>query len=106
MNALQPLSELAARGMQPVRREVWLGLGIKPPKRNAIAIDPSHLPTDADCTAVAGLDVILCVHGYSTAYGVLRRLCGSIYQARPRRLQLIDLDYQRIAFLKLGGHAC
>jgi len=25
------------------------------------------------------------------------------YQARPRRLQIIDLDFKRVAFLKLGG---
>jgi hypothetical protein len=60
MNSLQPLHDLVARGLQPWRREFWIGLGFLPPKRCAIAIDPAHLPTDADCSAVVGLDVILC----------------------------------------------
>ena len=100
---LQPLVDLMARGLQPVRREVWLGLGFCPPKRCAIAIDPLRIPSDADCGTVAGLDVILCYHGHSTRYGALRDLCSAIYKARPRRLLAIDLDYKRVAFLKLGG---
>jgi hypothetical protein len=102
-NPLHQLASLAADGMQPVRREVWLGLGFRPPKRCAIAIDPLRLPTGSDCEAVAGLDVMLCYHGHSTRYGVLRDLCGSLYRARPRRLLVIDLDYGRLAFLKLGA---
>lgn len=102
-NPLHQLDALAAQGMQPVRREVWLGLGFLPPKRCAIAIDPLHLPTGSDCGAVAGLDVMLCYHGHSTRYGVLRDLCASLYRARPRRLLVIDLDYGRLAFLKLGA---
>jgi hypothetical protein len=102
-NPLHELASLAAAGMQPVRREVWLGLGFLPPKRCAIAIDPLCLPTGSDCRAVAGLDVMLCYHGHSTRYGVLRDLCGSLYRALPRRLLVIDLDYGRLAFLKLGA---
>jgi hypothetical protein len=102
-NPLHQLASLADAGMQPVRREVWLGLGFLPPKRCAIAIDPLRLPTGSDCSAVAGLDVMLCYHGHSTRYGVLRDLCGSLYRARPRRLLVIDLDYGRLAFLKLGA---
>ncbi|CAN5390611.1 hypothetical protein BH11PSE11_BH11PSE11_12310 [soil metagenome] len=103
MNALQPLADLATRGMQPVRREVWLGLGFKPMRRNAIEIDPAQLPTDSECNAVTGLDVIVCIRGYATAYGKLQRLCGALYQARPRRLQVVDHDHKKIAFLKLAG---
>jgi hypothetical protein len=102
-NPLRQLEALAAQGMQPVRREVWLGLGFRPPKRCAIAIDPLRLPTGSDCGAVTGLDVMLCYHGHSTRYGVLRDLCGSLYRARPRRLLVIDLDFGHLAFLKLGA---
>lgn len=105
MNALLPLKELAARGLQPVGRIVWLGLGFLPQKRNALEIDPNHLPCDADCLALAGLDVILLIRGYSTStkYGAVKRLCGSVYRSRPRRFQLIDLDLYRIAYLKKSG---
>lgn len=103
MSPLQPLANLVAQGMQPVRREVWLGLGFRPPKRCAIGIDPDSLPKDADCHAVAGLDVIVCYRGNATRYGALRGLCKALYQAGPRRLQVIDLDAKHVAFLKLGG---
>jgi hypothetical protein len=99
--AMKPLFDLVAAGLQPVRREVWLGLGFCPPKRCAIAIDPRALPGDQDCRAVAGLDVMLCYHGDSTRYGLLRDLCAALLQAGPRRLLVIDLDYGRLAFLKL-----
>lgn len=102
-SAFRPLLDLIEQGMQPAGRMVWLGLGEKPAKRNALLIDVDNLPSDSDCKAVAGLDVVLSFHGYSTKYGTLRRLCGSLYQGRPRRLQVIDLDYKRMAFLKLGG---
>jgi hypothetical protein len=62
--AMKPLFDLIAAGLQPIRREVWLGLGFCPPKRCAIAIDPLALPGDQDCRAVAGLDVLLCYHGH------------------------------------------
>lgn len=103
MNPLQPLENLAARGLQPVRREVWLGLGFRPPKRCAIGINHDNLPKDADCLAVAGLDVIVCYRGNATRYGTLRGLCNALYQAEPRRLQVIDLDAKHVAYLKLGG---
>jgi hypothetical protein len=101
-NPLHQLEQLAARGLQPLRREVWLGLGFAPPKRCAIAIDPAHLPTAAQCTAVAGLDVLLVYHGDTTRYGTLQQLCAGLYRAGPRRLQAIDIDAKRIAYLKLG----
>lgn len=98
---MKPLFDLIAADLQPIRREVWLGLGFCPPKRCAIAINPLALPSNRDCRAVAGLDVMLCYHGHSTRYGVLRNLCAALLQAGPRRLMVIDIDYRRLAFLKL-----
>ncbi len=105
VGVMQPLFDLIADGLQPLRREVWLGLGFCPPKRCAIAIDPLALPGSQECRAVAGLDVLLCYHGHSTRYGVLRDLCACLQQAGPRRLLVIDLDYGRLAFLKLWNGA-
>lgn len=102
VSALQPLRELADRGMQPRFGEIWLGVDFKPLRRNALAIESGKMPTDAECAALTGLDVILTFHGFATRYGTLRRLCGSIYQARPRRLMLIDLDVKKTAFLKMA----
>ncbi|MES2048139.1 MAG: hypothetical protein V4447_07050 [Pseudomonadota bacterium] len=102
-NPLRTLEELAERGAQPVGRAVWLGLGYRPPKQCSISISPNNLPSDDECCAVAGLDIFVCFHGYATRYGVLHSLCGALYQARPRRLLIIDLDYKRTAFLKLGA---
>ena len=102
-NPLAPLDDLIALAMQPIRREVWLGVGFLPPKRCGIAIDPANLPTEANCGAVAGLDVIVCYRGDATRYGALRSLCNALYRGGPRRLQIIDLDRKRIAYLKLGG---
>ena len=103
MNPLKPLQALMERCQQPAGQIVWLGLGTTPPKRNALLIDTDRLPTDDECSGVAGLDVVLSYHGYATRYGTLARLCGSLYQARPRRLQIIDLDLKRIAFIKIAG---
>lgn len=103
MSAFRPLQDLLDREMQPAGRMVWLGLGITLRKSNALEIDPNNLPTDSECKAVASLDVVLSYYGHATKYGTLRRLCGSLYQAQPRRLQVIDLDVKRMAFLKLGG---
>lgn len=102
-NPLHVLETMAAAGMQPLRREVWLGIGFHPPKRCAIEIDPARLPEPAECWPVAGLDVIVVYHGAATRYGTLRDLSHRLYGASPRRLQLIDLDAGRIAFLKLMG---
>jgi hypothetical protein len=99
---MRPLFDLAENGLQPVRREVWLGIGFLPPKRCAIAVDPLRLPSGRECGAVAGLDVLLCYHGSSTRYGFLRDICAALQRAQPRRLLAIDLDYGRVAFLKLG----
>jgi hypothetical protein len=102
-NPLQVLETLADNGMQPLRREVWLGLGFRPPKRNAIEIDPTRLPSYTECWPVVGLDIILVYRGNATRFGTLRDLSHRLYGASPRRLQLIDLDAGRIAFLKLMG---
>lgn len=101
MSTLKELDRIRTEhGLAPVNGLIYLGLGFRPPKANAIAIDPAHLPTDRDCFAVAGLDVVLVYRGDSAKYGVLRKLTGSLYQARPRRLLIIDLDRSRSAFLK------
>lgn len=104
MSTLKDLGRIRReRGLAPVGGILYLGLGFLPPKLNAIAIDPDHLPTDHECHAVAGLDVVLIYRGDSTRYGVLRKLTGSLYQALPRRLMIVDLDHNRHAFLKTVG---
>jgi hypothetical protein len=101
MSTLKELDRIRTQlGLAPVDGLIYLGLGFRPPKRNAIALDPDCLPTDRDCYAVAGLDVVLIYRGHSTKYGVLRKLTGSLYQATPRRLMIVDLDCSRSAFLK------
>lgn len=89
-------------GLAPVGGILWLGVGILPPKRNAIQIDPTNLPTARDCRAVAGLDVVVLFPGHLTRYGALKTLSDRLYQARPRRLLLVDADRNRTAFLKLA----
>lgn len=89
-------------GLAPADGILWLGVGMLPPKRNAIQVDPANLPTALDCHAVAGLDVVLVFPGYQTRYGALSTLCDRLYKARPRRLLLVDIDYNRTAFLKLA----
>lgn len=105
MSALQPLRDLVAQDMQPRGRQIWLGLGFAPMKRNVISINPEFLPSCLECSPVAGLDVILCIRGREARYGSVWRLCQNLLAANPRRLQLIDLDFGKIAFLKLGGRA-
>lgn len=102
-NPLQPLAEMRDRGSMPRACEIWLGLGLPLPRRNSLFIPFDDLPSDEDCTAVAGLDVVLCFHGHLTRYGILHRLCGSLLAGRPRRLLVVDLDLKRTAFLKLAG---
>lgn len=51
---------------------------------------------------MAGLDVVLIFSGKLTRYGALRTLSDQLYQARPRRLLLVDGDHKRTAFLKLA----
>ncbi|KIF81276.1 hypothetical protein [Noviherbaspirillum autotrophicum] len=102
-SGLEPLVRLRKKNLMPKAGLIWIGLGFLPSKKNALAIDPARLPTDDDCKSVAGLDVILVVNGYATNYYPLRRLCSGLMAARPRRFQLVDLDYKRVAFLKLGG---
>jgi hypothetical protein len=103
MNALKPLQDIFDAGLQPVGRVIYLGLGFRPPKQNALEIDPNNLPTDRECLAVYELDVILVYHDNLVSYGVLRKLAGSLLQGRLRRLQVYDLDYGRVAFLKMAG---
>jgi hypothetical protein len=91
--------------MVPTDHTIFLGLGMALPKRNAIEIDPQRLPAQHECNAVAGLDVMLLYRGNDTRYGVLRTLAERLYQAAPRRLQLIDTDISRIAYLKLAKAA-
>jgi hypothetical protein len=89
-------------GLAPVGGVLWLGIGTLPLKRNAINIDPGNLPTAMECRAVAGLDVVLLFPGTLIRYGLLRTLSERLYQARPRRLLLVDSDHSRTAFLKLA----
>lgn len=87
---MSTLAELARirtdLGLAPADGLLWLGIGFKPPKQNAIEIDPTNLPTAHDCRAVAGLDVVLVYPGNQTRYGVLRTL--------------VDRDHQRMAVLR------
>ena len=104
MSTLIELGEIRERlGLAPVGSLVYLGLGFTPPKQNAIRIDPNRLPTLRECHAVAGLDVVLVFRGYDVRYSTMRSLTDTLYRSCPRRLQLVDLDYKRIAFLKLAG---
>jgi hypothetical protein len=89
-------------GLAPADGTIWLGIGFRPPKQNAIEIDLNNLPSLAECRAVAGLDVILTFPGDLIRYSQLRTLSGRLYQSRPRRLLLVDSDNKRIAFLKLA----
>lgn len=100
---LAQLGQLIRSGFMPKDRTIFFGVDHRPPRRNAIEIASAHLPSDADCRAVAGLSVILNYRGYSTSYRTLKRLCGSLYAARPERLMLVDIDIMKIAFLVLGG---
>lgn len=102
MNPLRPLAEMRNRGSMPRAGEIWLGLGLPLKRRNALTIPFNELPSDADCEAIAGLDVVLCFQGYYTRYGILRRICDSLLAGRPRRLLVIDVDLQKTAFLKLA----
>ena len=98
MASFQALRALLQQGMQPTDRMVWIGLDFALKKRNAIMVSSASLPSREDCRAVAGLDVI--VVGHCASYGPLRRLCGSLYQANPRILQLIDLGFEYVVYLK------
>ncbi len=103
MRTLADLARIRAEfGLAPVGGVLWLGVGMLPLKRNAIEIDPANLPTALECRAVAGLDVVLLFPGSRTGYGALRTLSDLLYQARPRRLLLVDSDHKRTAFLKLA----
>ncbi|SFA85026.1 hypothetical protein SAMN04515620_10548 [Collimonas sp. OK607] len=103
MSALVQLKEAVDAGGMPDKRIVWLGLGITPPKFNSIKIEFDDLPTDDECLSVAGLDVVLTYCGDLIRYSILWKICKALLKARPRRLQIVDLDTKRVAFLKLGA---
>lgn len=84
----------------PAGRLVWLGLDFEPTKRNAIRVNSNALPDEDAFSGLAGLDVVVLYYGNQTRYGTIRGLCDRVGSRRPRRLQLIDLDAKRIAFLK------
>ena len=104
MSTLMELGRIRENlGLAPVGGLVYLGIGFAPPKQNAICIDPTRLPSVRECHAVAGLDVVLVFRGHEVRYSTIRSLTDTLYRSCPRRLQLIDLDYHRVAFLKLAG---
>lgn len=103
MSDLTDLLKLRMDGMQPFKREIWIGWGFMPPKGSAVRLDPDRPISARDCAAVAGLDVLLCFAGSAIPYRRLREICGGLLQANPRRLILIDSDFKKQAFLKLGG---
>jgi hypothetical protein len=103
MSVLAELARIRTElGLAPANGTIWLGVGFRPPKRNAIEIDLVNLPSLADCRAVAGLDVVLLFPGDLVRYGQLRALSDRLYQSRPRRLLLVDSDHNRTAFLKIA----
>lgn len=97
------LNEMIDSGLMPRGRIVWLGLGITPLKTNSIKIETNNLPNRDECISIVGLDVVLTYSGNLTSYGTLRKLCYALLNARPRRLQVVDVDIKKVAFLKLGG---
>ncbi len=103
MTTLANLARIRAEhGLAPVDNTIWLGIGFRPPKHNAIEIDPASIPTQVECRAVAGLDVVLVYPGDLIRYGMLRTLTSRLYESRPRRLMLVDSDRRRTAFLKVA----
>lgn len=102
MSVLFSLQRLRESGRQPKGALIWLGFGFSLLKHNSLNIDPFDLPTVTECRAVSGLDVVMCIKGYTVKYRALRHLCCSLLEARPNRLQVIDFDYKKIAFLKIG----
>lgn len=103
MITLSALKEVLHLGRMPRGRIIWLGLGITPPKTNSIKIEIDNLPSQEECMSMVGLDVILTYCGNLTSYRTLRTLCNALLNARPRRLQAVDVDIKKVAFLKLGG---
>lgn len=103
MTTLTILNEVMNSGRMPRGRIIWLGLGFTPPKVNSIKIELDRLPGHDECIALTGLDVILTYCGNLTSYGMLMKICNALLNARPRRLQAIDVDNKKVAFLKLGG---
>lgn len=103
MKTLCKLNEIMNLGRMPRGRIIWLGLGITPPKTNSIKIEIDKLPSREECTSITGLDVILTYHGNFTRYGILFNLCSSLLSSNPRRLQIVDIDIKKVAYLKLGG---
>lgn len=106
MNTLKPLQDVLDQGMQPAHAEFWLFLDLPAYRTNGLVISSCQLPSADDCRAVAGLDVILVFEGDRTSYAILRRLCGLLLSARPRRLQALVHDYKKMAYLKHGAFPC
>ena len=105
-NPLQLLQDLIECGLQPARREFWLFLDATPNRTYGLRINAENLPTDNDCKALTGLNIVLIFNGYLTKYGTLRRLCGSILAARPHLFWILDLDRKKIVHLKIGARIC
>lgn len=104
MSAFIQLQKLRDNGLQPRDRLIWIGLGLRLQRNNSLVIDPNKLPVAIEFSAVAGLDIILCFRGFDVSYGTLRAVCNALLQSLPNRLQVIDFDYKRIAYLKLGSN--
>lgn len=94
------------QGFQPAGAEFWLFLDLEPYRTNGLAIASDRLPTERDCRAVAGLDIVVVFKGNQMTYRTLLRLCESLLAARPRRLLAFDLDYKKMAYLKHGAFPC
>jgi hypothetical protein len=103
MTTFTLLNEVRDSGRMPRGRIIWLGLGITPLKTNSIKIEINNLPSREECVSIVGLDVILTYCGNLTPYRTLLNLCNALLSARPRRLQVVDVDIKKVAFLKLGG---
>lgn len=97
------IADARANGQMPAGRIVYVGLGLHPLRMNGVAIDPNHIPRPSQCAGLVSLDVVILYRGNTTRYGSLRDLCESIGECQPRRLQAIDIDNKKIAFLKLGA---
>jgi hypothetical protein len=50
MTTLAELARIRADyGLEPTDLVLWLGAGMRPPKHNAIEIDPANLPAALEC---------------------------------------------------------
>ncbi len=94
------------RGLVPSDEQVWIFLGM-PAKRKQdrwcldVPLDQIAI-REAPVAIVAGIDAIVYYSGDAVSFGLLSGLSKRLIDAGPRRLQLIDLDQSRCAFLKLA----